>query len=55
MIKVTFTDGTSNNYRIGSRRLGALKWKHLDYRPCFKRIAEIIGKPVESILNWRVI
>jgi hypothetical protein len=55
MIKVTFTDGSSKNYRIGCKKLGALSWHHLDYRPCFERIATIINIDVNKIEAWRVI
>ena len=55
MIKVTFTDGTSKNYRIGAKRLGARKWHHVEYRASFQTIADIIEKPVTTIESWRVI
>lgn len=55
MIRVTFTDGTSEKYRIGAKRLGAYKWHHVEYRASFKTIAEIIKKDVTTIESWRVI
>jgi len=55
MIKVIFTNGETKTYRIGCKRLGALKWDHIDYRPAFKTIALFIGVDVETIEHWRVI
>lgn len=55
MIKVTFTDDTTRNYRIGAKRLGANKWHHVEYRLSFQTIADIIKTDVEKIKAWRVI
>lgn len=55
MIKVTFTDGTSQNYSVGCRQLGFLSWDHMDYRPMFEPIANIIKVNVNTIEAWRVI
>ena len=55
MIKVTFTDGTTQSYRIGCKRLGFMSWHHMDYKPMFEPIAKIIGVDVQKIQAWHVI
>lgn len=55
MIAVTFTDGSEQRYRIGCKRLGFRSWHHMDYRPMFKPIADIIKVDVQTIEAWRVI
>lgn len=55
MIKVTFTDNTSKNYRIGCKRLGARIWHYVEYQASFQTIADIIKTDVSKIESWRVI
>ena len=55
MIKVIFKDGTTQNYKIGCKRLGFISWYHMDYRPMFELIAKIINVNVETIEAWRVL
>lgn len=55
MIKVTFTDGSSKRYPINCRQLGFASWDHMDYRPMFQPIAEIIEVNVNTIEAWRVL
>lgn len=54
MIKVTFTDGTSQKYAISCKDLGFMSWHHMDYKPMFEPIAKIIKKDVNTIESWRV-
>lgn len=49
MIKVTFTDGTSKNYRIGARRLGETEWNYLNRDNAAKVAAILMTENVRSV------
>lgn len=55
MIKITFTDGSVKSYRLGCNQLGYASWHHMDYRPMFQPIADIIKVNVNTIESWKVI
>ena len=55
MIRVDFEDGTSKEYRIGPKRLGANNWHHVEYKQSFGTIATIIKVSIANIKAWRVI
>ena len=55
MIKVTFTDGTKKNYKVGCCDLLCGSWDGVDYQWAFKEIAKLIDVKAESIKAWRVV
>ena len=55
MIKITFSNGESKNYKVSCKDLKCTNWDNVDYQWAFSEIANLLDLRAIDIESWRVI